>query len=200
MLARNLSKRGGPGKLRSHWEQKVHDILYQKMDLSIYEVITEGRKGSTFHRMCCCLVTSCKVIFQYLIPRVPKRGEGQSLLLKKRGTSAWLWQWKATRCLDQFRFSHFRSPDKWHDLVNDFLCVVVCSFCRLHSHVEITPHRCSRYALLTRPLCCCFWSRLSESLLNREKSTNKQTDVSVQPTGKSSVLANQNARFPKAML
>lgn len=70
MLVRNLSKRGGP------WEQKVHIILDQKMDLSIYEVITEGRKGKSriLHRIFCCLVTSCKV---------PKRREGQSLLLKK---------------------------------------------------------------------------------------------------------------------
>ena len=33
----------------------------------------------------------------------------------------------ARPCHDQFRFSHFRSRDKWHDPMHDFVCAVVCS-------------------------------------------------------------------------
>ena len=52
VLVRNLSERGGPGKLRSHWEQAVHIIVEQKSDLPVYEVTPEGRKGKsrTLHR------------------------------------------------------------------------------------------------------------------------------------------------------
>lgn len=52
VLVRNLSDCGGPGKLRSHWEQAVHIIVEQKSDLPVYEVTPEGRKGKsrTLHR------------------------------------------------------------------------------------------------------------------------------------------------------
>ena len=45
VLVRNLSERGGPGKLRSHWEQEVHLIVEQKGHLRVFEVTPEGQKG-----------------------------------------------------------------------------------------------------------------------------------------------------------
>ena len=52
VLVRNLSERGGPGKLRSHWEKEVYLIVEQKGDLPVYEVTPEERKGKsrTLHR------------------------------------------------------------------------------------------------------------------------------------------------------
>jgi len=46
VLVRNMTDRGGPGKLRSHWEDKVHIIVKQKgKDIPVYEVRPECREG-----------------------------------------------------------------------------------------------------------------------------------------------------------
>ena len=47
MLLRILSERGGPGKLRSYREQKIHVVIGQKGNPPVIEVTPGGRTAKS---------------------------------------------------------------------------------------------------------------------------------------------------------
>ena len=46
MLVRNLSERGGPGKIRSHWEQDVYIVVKRQRESPVYIVKKENGQGT----------------------------------------------------------------------------------------------------------------------------------------------------------
>lgn len=52
VLVRNLTPRGGPGKLRAHWEEAVHIVVKKLDSLPVYEIRPENsdKPRRTIHR------------------------------------------------------------------------------------------------------------------------------------------------------
>lgn len=64
VLVRNLGERGGPGKLRSYWENRIYVVRDQVSDNQVYVIHPEGNgqgRTRTLHRNLLLLVNDLPV-------------------------------------------------------------------------------------------------------------------------------------------
>ena len=47
LLVRNMTERGGPGKLHSYWKREIYVVIKKRKDMSVYEVKSESGDGRT---------------------------------------------------------------------------------------------------------------------------------------------------------
>ena len=74
VLVRNLSERGGPGKIRSRWEQDVYTVVKRQSERPVYIVKKENGQGD--QKEFCIVTYFCSAIiflsiqYQHPYPKI----------------------------------------------------------------------------------------------------------------------------------
>ena len=69
-MVRSLRERGGAGKLRNYWEEKVHVVIERRKESSVYVLKAEDGSGierilhRTFCHVICCLLRELSVLIR----------------------------------------------------------------------------------------------------------------------------------------
>ena len=88
VLVRNLCERGGPEKLRSHWESQIREVVEQKEGLLIFVVKPEGKaKGRSEFctETCFSRVTSYHLMVSQIVNEVRQRRRKWQRLSRRTG-------------------------------------------------------------------------------------------------------------------
>ena len=83
MLVRNLSERGGPGKPRSHWEDRIHVVVSRKgEDSPVYQVKPDTGLGGTriLHRK---LLLPCNHLPVDVESKTPHRQKSRKEIMRE---------------------------------------------------------------------------------------------------------------------
>ena len=129
VLVKNVLERGGPGKLRSFWEDKVYIVDSRKgLDSSVYEVHPESdpnRKG-VLHRN---LLLPCPFLPYEATPVTTK----PSVVVKREQST------KEVKCADRFALpaSEFIVPDDYEDDLPTFLPSQLDQVCQQFMQSEV---------------------------------------------------------------
>lgn len=91
VLVRNMTPRGGTGKLRTHWEDCIYKVVRQvNKDLPIYEVMPEQGKGRDSRILCRNVLLPCNQLPLDIPLKVAQQPKEKTLRKVKKGRHLFL--------------------------------------------------------------------------------------------------------------
>ncbi|KAL9978408.1 hypothetical protein ACROYT_G015921 [Oculina patagonica] len=108
VLVRNMSERGGPGKLRPYWKQEIYVVTQKRKDMPVYEVKPESGNGRSkvLHR-------NMLLPFSYLPVETPLKSSKSRRTVSRRSNRQQASQEETTGTTDE---DISLTPDKLQQL------------------------------------------------------------------------------------